>query len=551
MSNVEFQNAIPSDFVLDRPVSTSKSILRKNLVQYLPTEQTTFDPTTNNIIRFQVASNSDILLGAESYFTFDFQQTNSNQNAYFALDVGGIQSLLRTIEIRALGSGILLQRYDQYHKWNAIQSLLLDDPSMVDPQGAPAGDSLYAHYVAPGSAGSLIALTGTALTTSAGAITGTSTVFTKELKIGDEVVIKGTDINSYPDCAIGRITAIASDTAATMTVGAATTMTTAGAIYKRAGMYSIPARRLVGDGSVHTLAFRPILSLLNHALPLFLLKGGIEVSFELELPSRCVSLARDGISDSNCQSATSYQITGPRFFGMMATPHPDIVDEFINQWRSPTGLVYSIPSVRYRRWSSAANVGDDNLHFNPGVRSARKMYMIIQDSSMTEGASSGTAAMYPAACKKISMGIRDSVTKFQCQVGSSLYPLNGLDLDQDSYELKEQLKNVSGNFGPQRLSPYAWQSNNASGNSTAYLTAASTFAYDASSYIFGADLSRDDGPNGSLTGTDLSVVPLDINLQRSQVHNASSLWQGSPVYHVFIVHDSFLKISSEQMSVMN
>src|SRR5690349_20393118 len=99
MSNVEFQNAIPSDFVLDRPVSTSKSILRKNLVQYLPSEQTTFDPSTSSIIRFQVASNSDILLGSESYFTFVFQQTNSNHNNYFTLDVGGIQSLFRTIEI--------------------------------------------------------------------------------------------------------------------------------------------------------------------------------------------------------------------------------------------------------------------------------------------------------------------------------------------------------------------------------------------------------------------------------------------------------------------
>lgn len=551
MSNVEFQNAIPSDFVLDRPVSTSKSILRKNLVQYLPSEQTTFDPSTSSIIRFQVASNSDILLGQESYFSFVFQQTNSNHNNYFTLDVGGVQSLFRTIEIRALGSGILLQRYDQYHKWNAIQSLLLDDPSAVDPQGQPAADSLYAHYTPSGVGGGLVALTSTThsiVVTAAGAMTGTGSLFTKELKIGDEVVINGTGASTVPITCVGRVTAIASDTAATLTAGGPVDMSAGISAYKRQSMLMTPMRRLVGDGSAHTLTFRPILSLLNHALPLFLLKGGIEISFELELPSRCAYISRDGISDTNAALAMTYQITSPRFYGMMATPHPDIVDEFINQWRSPTGLVYSIPSVRYRRWSSAANVGDDNLHFNPGVRSARKMYMIIQDSGLSEGSST---SMYPAAARKVSMGLRDSVSKFQCQVGSALYPLNVVNLDQDSFELKEQLKNVSGNFGPQRLSAGAWQSNNASGNSSSYLTAAATVAYDAASFVFGADLSRDDGPNGSLTGTDLSVVPLDINLSRSQVHNASSLWQGSPVYHVFIVHDSFLKISSEQMSVMN
>lgn len=73
-------------------------------------------------------------------------------------------------------------------------------------------------------------------------------------------------------------------------------------------------------------------------------------------------------------------------------------------------------------------------------------------------------------------------------------------------------------------------------------TSAATFITDAKHFIFGVDLSRDNGIDGALTGTDLSVVPMLVSLKRSAATQAVT----STLYHFFIEHDSFLKISADR-----
>ncbi len=543
MSNVQFENAIPTEFIVDKPASTSRSILRKNLMEYLPSEQTTFSPTGNNIMRFQIASNSDILSGPESYFRFVFEQTTTNHDSFAALDVGGAHALFKTIEIRALGSGILIQRYDAYNKWNAIQSLLMDDPAAVENNGWPYGDSLDAHLFQNDKRGALQLITGTgiaAITT--GIVTGTSSLFTQEVEVGDELVISSTDTGDQQQI-VGRVTAVSSNTALTITPAPILASTGNGVMYVRKLRAVAAPRARAANGTSVTLTLKPNLSVLQHYLPLFLLSGGIEISFELETAGRAMYLLRaSGLTSAEAQEAMGYQITSPRFYGMMVTPHPDIVDEHIRQWQSPEGLIYEIPSVRYRRWTGAVADQNVSISLNPGVRSGRKLYMVIQDSALSEGSSTSEAAN---SAHSTSLFLRDLVTSFQVRIGSSEYPNRALVCDADSFELREQLKQVCGNSGACRLRYADWREVNLAPISA---TAATS---EAKHFIFGVDLSRDNGINGALTGTDLSVVPLSLEIERSAAHNDSSRFPGSPVYHCFVVHDSYLKISSEQMSVMN
>lgn len=565
MSNVDIQNAIPTDFILRRPTSTSKSILRKNLMEVLPVEQTSFIPGQNQIIRFQVASNSDILSGPESYCRFDFTQTVDNHDNLAALDVGGINSLFRVIEIRALGSGILLQRYDQYHRWNAIQSLLKDSPEDIECKGQSSGDSMgIGEYNAGREESRVLSGVGFAIDTS-GIVTASGGLALRELAVGDMVTISGR-AQAYNTAAggsevadifaaqeyTGTVTAIASNTAFTLSPPPVTPMTASGAgaarVYKKKSIQA--ARSRACSGETMTLTFKPRLSLLTHNIPLFLMKGGIEISFELDSAHRSLQLISNAnLSVGNQGVSPAYEITRPRFMAMMVTPHSDIVDEYVKEWRSPTGLVYSIPSVRYRRGPGVAGEQNTSLHVNPGVRSARRMYMAIQESSLAEAASTSVVGNLYAG---ISTFLRDLVTSFQVKIGSHEYPNRAVACDADSYEMKEQLKQVCGNYGAMRLQPQDWASadDGALGLSTAHAATITAVNHDAKHFIFGVDLSRDDGPNGELTGADLSVVPMDVELERSAARDSTN-YAGRPIYHIFIEHDSFLKISSEQTSVIN
>lgn len=513
---------MPAEFIVDKPASTSRSILRKNLMEFLPSEQTTFTPTGNNIMRFQIASNSDILSGPESYFRFVFEQTTTNHDNYAALDVGGVHALFKTIEIRALGSGILIQRYDAYNKWNAIQSLLMDDPQAVENNGWSYGDSLDATLLQNDRNGGFVQLTGTFTADSlAGAVSGSSTLFLMEAEVGDEVLLQSTNTGDV-QFQYGVITAIASNTAMTVLPAPLLALDTGGTIYRRKARGVVSPRARAASGTAITITFKPNISLLQHYLPMFLLSGGIEISFELESAGRAMQLLRgSGLTSAEAQEVMGYQITSPRFYGMMVTPHPDIVDEHIRQWQSPEGLIYEIPSVRYRRYTGA--VGDQNvsISLNPGVRSGRKLYMVIQDSALAEGSTTSEAAN---TSHSTSLFLRDLVTSFQVRVGSAEYPNRALVCDGDSLELREQLKQVCGNAGPCRLRYADWQQVNLAPVSA---TAATS---EAKHFIFGVDLSRDNGINGSLTGTDLSVVPLSLELERSAAHNNSSRFPGSPIY---------------------
>lgn len=541
--SVPFTTVVPDEFKMEANESTSKSIIRKQLIEVLPVEQATFTSSGNDIIRFNVSSNTDFLLGDESYFRFNLKRTDGAYNNQAALDVGGANALFRNIEVRSLASGVLLQRYDYYNRYYALKSLVMQKPEDVDYWGAPYGDSVSNQIHASAWSGDykpLSATTASVTLSAAGALElGAAGRALSELKIGDMVFVQSTAAagnHSFQS----DVTAITDDGAVTLAAGPETAIAAGGlrAIFylQKNEQYPARLRAVQNSGTNWIINMKPLISLLKQNLPLFLMKNGIEIALELDDGNRAISSVGDVINDT---TSITYEITNPRFMAMLATPHQEIVDEYVKRWNTEDGLLYHIPSVRTRRITGQTTEQNQNHQMNFGVRSARRVYTVVQDTKFSEGTD--------ALCRvnnSLSQYFRSAITQFQYKVGSHEFPHRAVTCDQYSNEALEQLKLVSGSQGF-RFQPNDWWSVN-----TFKITTDTKETNESKHFIMCADLSRDNGAKGGLSGTDLSRVPLDIEVERSDTYSAGGK-TGAPIYFTYCEHDSYLKLSSAQVSILN
>ena len=80
--SADFQNAVPRNFLIPQPVSTSKSVLRKTLMEMLPNEQTTYSPADNNIITFNISSNISYLSELRRFYFYKWSIGQFCQSTY-------------------------------------------------------------------------------------------------------------------------------------------------------------------------------------------------------------------------------------------------------------------------------------------------------------------------------------------------------------------------------------------------------------------------------------------------------------------------------------
>ncbi len=563
--SVDFQNIVPAQFALPQQLTTSKSILRKTLMEILPSSQQTFGPGANDWITFNISSNMDFLSGPESYIRFSLSRPSTDASVNdqdqelitepLALEVGGVNALFKTIEVRSLASGILLQRYDNYNRYYALKSKIHHKPHDVDVMGASYGDSISTHRITQEPASMARFGVGTVSVNGVGTVTGTNTRFTSDVRPGDIMtvyVIGATPI-------IGTVRSIASNTSLDMDCinpavgGPASYSVRKMQVHNSARTEFAACRVSAINGGAKIIEFKPMLSILQHQLPLFLMKGGIEIRFQLEDAYKAftVGAPHDAYRGdlANYKNYT-YNIDTPRFMAMMVTPSPDIVSEYVREWKSGSGLLYSIPSVRTRRVDgNSISETSASYQTSVGVRSARKVYVMVQDSVLHESSDN-----YAYVNNCLSTCLRDAISEFQFKVGSHNFPNRSVKCSDNIFsEALEQLKIVSRSAGF-RFHLKDWA------ETIAYPVSDTASCVDANSFIISADLSRDNGMNSNLSGVDLSIVPLDLDLQRyadrsaaktryNVVHAGTS--PGKPIYWFFVEHDSYLKIASDQMSVMN
>jgi hypothetical protein len=620
MSNIDIPNVVPSIFMIEDPTTTSKSILRKQELEFLPHQLGNFTYESDRIMRFTLSSNTDVLVGPESYFRFNLQLTKTdavsgNNREFFGarLEPSGVHNLFRSIEIRALSSGMLIQRYDHYNKYAAMYSYLNQSKDEVRSYGAMYLDQLdeektkcdvtyrplrggLAEVSNDGTgAESFMSISTTANSTAgSGHLWVTFRVagaFIKanNLQPGDQLFNEGagsivaagitwTADESLRvvavDANLGEVSLIAANSAISPGVGGPVTINTVAQwdnimIFRNESFNigSIGAQQMYnhqrvdpqdmwnvrGTSEIH---FKPFCSMLQHNIPLFLFRGGIEVIFELEDPNVCLystSQVAGLLGPTRTAGASagsfSYAINSARFMGSMITPHPDIVTEYVNQWKTNRGLIYRIPSFEVRRVSRVKSQSE-NLSMHFGVRSALKGYLLQMDADDDQ---SSLARLSNTTWMKMNLN------NYQFKVGSHEFPHRDIDVSRDSFSIYKHLcLMASDNLGPQKRLDY--QSFGGLGFSSAVrdqnfalepLDAADN--REANKFIIPVDFSRVKGygENG-LTGIDLSIVPLETRLSRSRVPvGATELTTDNITYYMFVEYDAYLKVSASQMNVLS
>jgi hypothetical protein len=557
MSTIDFQNVIPEKFLIPQPISASKSILRKNLMEVVPNEGSqTYEPNGSRLMRFHLSSNTDFLAGPESYVRFELKRDgmDASLNYHTSLDEMGAHSLFRSIEIRMVSSGVSLQRYMYYNRFAVLQSNLYQSPQDVEQNGWNYGDSM--GYLSPYSPQGRVlqaVLSGFgAIELSVSGLLTLNATDAQKVSPGDEIEIIATgtliaakvvDIITATTVQLemptrGAFTAIAQGAATQASVYRSSSLAARTSMVKK-------------SGEVVIVELKPMLSLLSHQLPLFLMKGGIEIIFELEQPIR--ALRSNETRAISAGKVFNYKIENARFMAMFVTPHPDIVAEYLQQWKSG-GLQYSIPAVVVRRQSGQVSDKDMTLTIHPGLRSARKAYTVVQhegihDSESDDGRISESLSTY----------LRTYINEFQYKVGSHNFPNREVRTrintpnDDDFSEAFEQLKLVSGS-SMFRFSYKDWQRVNLHRHTDDVKQ-----SLDSKKFILSADFSRVQGGGADLSGVDLSVVPLDIDIKRDASWDVGRTRNGiayealpassKPIYWTFIEHDAFLVISDKQVAV--
>ncbi len=561
--SIDFQTAVPNELITQQPVSTAKTILRKQQLEFYPQDQNTFSPTGNNQMVFKIGSNSDFINLKKSYFEFKLNTTNKN----VSLSSGGVHSLFRTASVRMLSTGNLIQKIDNYNKYAALY-LKKQSPEMSTMNGLSSGD-----YAQSGAADQGHEIYGPPrvydlLNTSFGNITSADVNATHQGVVYSVTEVTDDDIGTFSfnsaDIPFGSLVETYGE-GRFMSFGRSATgkllmyppvgngfvlLSKNLRVSPYVGISSNPSHIAKSADSLK-LIFKPILSIFDLDIPLFLLKGGgLEFRFELDDADRCMMLSgKPTVTD------LSYTLDNPRFVGMMITPHQDIVREFMQQWASPEGLLYAIPGVVTRKSTSEAGDEGSTLQVHPGVRSARRIWTIQQDSTLHNSTGSHGSRI----SDHMGISVRGSMIEWQYRVGSHEFPRNRVDIDSgsgggadgDSYDQFsrswKQLWAVNG--GRHSFSYAEWT--DCSDIQCGWGSASKT--HESRYFVPCADLSRDDGMHGNLSGTDVSVIPLDFIYKRSYPYNTTSIGTlpGTPTWYHFIEHDEYFMLSEAQTAVLN
>jgi len=307
----------------------------------------------------------------------------------------------------------------------------------------------------------------------------------------------------------------------------------------------------------YRVILRPNCSFWSLYWPLYVSKNGLNFRIELEFGDRCMST---GLSPLASPNQLDYQIDDPRFVGFFSAPEPSVMRDTITKWNSADGLIYYCPSYVFREISGVTGEKDVFLNFTPGVRSARGILLVIQSDQISSANTALARSM-----SSLSTFLRSGVRSWQANVGAHLFPVDKLDLRENN-QVPDYLANEAHSL------LMRWQMSRHSGlrkedfrpwNTIYNSNTDSTVFIDANTFIIYIDLSRSSTANSALTGTDVSITPLQVHLERGEVlwgqsNGLNPLYTGSnygavpgiPLYRAFILHDAFIRNSSSVITTL-
>lgn len=379
----------------------------------------------------------------------------------------------------------------------------------------------------------------------------------------------------------------------TTDVGSTTTIFTGILIktYSRAA-----ARSLVCNGRIHVLEMKPRMSFFDLDFPLFILRNGVLLELELDHPTRVLRYLTECDVNSGTRSLPGnlwYYMKNCLFIAKLSTPHPSVSATYVELWNSDRGLTYALPSVVARTYTGTAGSTTDVIRVNMGVRSLRRVVTVIYDQENAENQTKCTAFN-----NSISTFFRSAVYSYQYFLGSYQFPASkvycyGVDTavitqaavastaanypvlfpaavlvagvgnapapvaastgylnsnySQIPYESWEQTRQTYPSMGDPECR-FAITDTQLVHSFTGALSAAgvpSAVTNETDRFFMTADFSRDNGPAGSLTGSDASMMPLQLSVERNSnnVYNAGGL--SIPRYYLFGEYDAYLTLSSQ------
>lgn len=311
------------------------------------------------------------------------------------------------------------------------------------------------------------------------------------------------------------------------------------------------------NGSRQRVKWHPLSSFFTFPWPLYVSKNGITFRIEIEFGDRCMNTGQTPLgSVQQCD----YQIDDPKYVGFFSAAEPSVMRDVITKWNSADGLIYYCPSYVFREISGVFGEKDVFLNFTPGVRSARGVLLTIQSDQISSANTALARAM-----NSLSTFLRSGVRSWQAQIGAHMFPVEKVDLRENN-----QVPDYLANEAHHLLSKWSMKKHTALRKeefrpwNTMYNSSTdSTVFIDANVFIIYIDLSRSNTANSALTGSDVSITPLQIHLERGEVlwgqtNGLNPLYTGSnygavpgiPLYRAFIIHDKFIRMSSSVLTTL-
>lgn len=571
----DFRNVIPSEFLFDHPTTTVEAIRTKYLNEIQPQSQQNFGPSgqsgVSNIMEFQIASNTSVAAMAESYLKFDLNvQTNTSGSigaAYFPK--GGAHRLFKRVTVKPMSGSGYIEDSTAYNMYYVLKSKLLDAPEIIRNLGPlwcetniRNGEVRYGEWVVASDRFLAKDAVDSESITMGIDVGGTEAAANTELQLGDEVHIQNlTTAGSSVGGGIYGIIESYNNASDFFTITIVhNSLGAGGGIADNAALRVVYRRKQVIEESRDTLdddtdtqvILRPLLAFNMHNWPLFLMAGGIRITFELEDPQKAFSIdqwvaAEDEKTPTNIVlSNFEYTVKNPRYMVMMLEPQDAIKEKMMEQYQSEMGLIFNMPGYDFKRHTMSANWDSTiNSHDLWGVRSGRRIFSFLQSTDYFEGSD-------PSVYVNDSIGhmLRANIYYFQYKFGSRNYPNRPVEWTkgQDAMEAYLHLQQVVNQPYSMRINMAQWMPK------IAYYTASgSTVGYhrDTDSFIMAADLSRDNGDGSHLTGEDMTNVTLQLEVrQDSSGTDFSHSSSANTVLWHFLEYDKYYKLQATDTAVV-
>lgn len=550
-----FTNVTPDEYFQYTPVSTLQAIQRKVNVEFLPDSQQNFSYETGQTeIRFNIQSNSEVLIGKDSYLKFDLDVTcptiaTVNTAGTFTpsardltFEAGGVHSMFSKIEVRANMSSTTIQLQESYNKYyvavtrNISNSNLQHQGIMMNGDGEPDGLE-WANELNLNSAESVVV----------------SNIPWRLLTYNTDTII-GNNTQATNICTL-------------------------------------------------KLQMYPLLSFMQANIPLFIMRNGIQLIFTLA-PSIQACHVRTGLAEADritssiqgeqmtipagagglysCSAFSNttasicptFTIKNPRFVARLSLPTEEYAAQWIQRYRSPEGVIMSIPSCR--RLVSGFQTGNTscNMIMVPGVRSLRYVLSGWFSSKYDDPTQFGVVAIHSTKHFPKYWPMKYHYWR----VGAVDFPLR--PVDQQTANASTVRNIVFTNGAPfQAIVPLCASLREIFGlkdslaiqyllqpryNKYWITDGTNLFARHGTVGYVGQDFSKDNGPNGELTGVDCSVTPLEFHCEfekswaqdtkATQCSNPSPYETtdggGNPNLYVFCFHDAWARIGADGIHVL-